>query len=180
MANTESIPKYEIRVNGEYATLCVESTQIERDGRQHYGGHLLINSSFGTFAHHWSNCARPFHEFLKGISFDYFITKVRADKAYVFDPQGSAQTVRKALTELAKAEGREREMLELLDSLDLEASSCGVEFSHKLAEIEDEAAEICRDSCCLEDPVSFITTKPDPQLVQFWKELWPEFLKKLN
>lgn len=180
MANTESIPKYEIRVNGEYATLCVESTQAERDGHTYYGGHLLINSSFGAFAHHWSNCARPFHEFLKGITFDYFITKVRADEAYVFDPQGSAQTVRKALTELARAEGKEREILELLEGVDLEASRSEFEFVHKLAEIEDEAAEICRDTRCLEDPGSFITTKPDPQLVQFWKELWPEFLKKLN
>lgn len=180
MANTDLIPKYEIRLNGEYATICVECTQAERSGETRYGGHLLVSSSFGAFAHQWTHCGEPFHEFLKGISFDSFIMKVRGEDAYVFDLEGTIAAVRQKLTDLAWVPSKEREMRELLDAADLAEASCEFEFMQKLADIEDEAAELCRNSSCLENPESFITVKPDPQLVQFWKELWPEFLKKLN
>jgi len=60
------IEQYDVRVNGEYAIICIDPRGI-----------LLVESSYGSFNYWWGAAGTDFKTFLTQVNSDYFFGKVR-------------------------------------------------------------------------------------------------------
>jgi hypothetical protein len=170
---------YDIRADGEWATIalvCCEKSSVSN----HWGGEILIHSSFGCFNHGWLACGKPFKEFLIGIKFDYFMKKCLGAKFYVFDGEETFKVAvsrvleARRAKELWKTDARSMydDLYERKDDLVVSAD----QFMLNTELVTDRPAQWR----VFEEAYDMIQRKPDQQAQAFWEKLWPLFENQLR
>lgn len=168
---------YRLRNNGEWATICVHAYEVPDLGadRLRQGGEVLIYSSYGSFAYHWSHCGMPFREFLTTISRDYTMCKFLGLGMKEFDREASIKAV-KATILRDRREGsltheQARDLWEDTQWLDECETSEGFVYAYNegiyLRKWDAEGYE-------------FIHTKEKGYIEHFWKEIWEPFIACLK
>lgn len=171
-----SADRYTVRHAGEYAAIFLNEWSEPGENGPRYLGEIAINSSFGSWAHQWSACGKPFRAFLAQLDPGYLMDKLAGASAYVFDGQASMQLafgkVLKArrLRELDRDEARD--LWDALVGVQDDASSGSSLFVYLLSGIEDRHG-------ILDEPWYMVTQKENPQLAGFLRYLWPEFVSAL-
>lgn len=81
---------YKVRGHGEYADAALREWKS--------GGSITVQSSFGTFAYSWNAIGgRTLRNFLRGLSFDYFMGKTRDAGYQEFDGPATVKAIRKGI-----------------------------------------------------------------------------------
>lgn len=171
---------YSIRSGGEWARICIDSYTAYGDERKRHGGEILVYSSFGSYNNHWTHCGVPFPQFLTGLEFDYFMGKTRGSASEEFDPDGSAKCVKERLIELRRRGDLDKEGARTLwsgvEHLDVASNA------HEFMDIMNGLDSDVKNSryYLIDDAYEYITTRPVPETVSFWREIWPLFIAELK
>lgn len=168
---------YRFRNNSEWATICVHAyeTPDMGGGRLRQGGEILIYSSYGSFAYHWSHCGDPFKVFLTKITRDYTLRKFLGNEMEEFDKEGSITAVKRAILsyrwEGSLSKDDARECWDDVPLLDECHSSEGfwVQYSESSALLKFDA-----------EGYEFICQREKPHLEHFWNEIWLPFITHLK
>ena len=175
-----SIEKYSVWNNYEYATICLDEWQHSEGEALRHGGEILILSSYGTFAHAWTACGKPFKQFLLGIGHDSFMRKCLGRDANVFDGEATFKLAPKRVLEARRHgdlwKSDARHLYDQLQSRegDLKASADG--FLLNIPLVANNAAQ----ESLFDDAYDMIREKRNPQAVGFWENLWPVFVGELR
>lgn len=173
---------YIVRNNYEYATIalrCWENTNEKTGVRTYYGGEIMINSTFGSWANVWGACGSPFKEFLQEIEFDYAFGKFMSSSLEIFDGDSSLHAVKETVLE-ARRTGRldKEEARELFDELEYIDTYSEEDFVHSCQRIAGEwSKHPLRDTFM--EAWDLIRRQPDPQATGFWRDIWPHFIAEL-
>lgn len=164
---------YRIRNNGEHATICLSGYHLQRDDR--HGCELLINSSYGSFAYHWSHCGEPYRKFLIGLDKGYLLGKLVPQKdLYEYDNVGSLRALRQHILE-----NRREDVLGKGWARKLWDSSCDLD-SFLSAEEFVSAIQEDNELNKLNEPWDFCRTKQCARYDHFWNEIWVPFVNQLK
>lgn len=172
---------YRIRKGFEWATICLTEHRPRPDitTALNYGGEILIHSSFGNFAHHWTHCASDFKQFLSEVDVGYFMAKAAHPNTHkVFDPVASYRNARRFVLDLRRDgtldKKSAREAMSVME--DLESASNDEEFVELYSSASALGAPF---RCFAEGCWELVATCLNPQYVEFWNNLWPIFLAEL-
>lgn len=177
-----TMERYAIRVGHEWATICVRefiSSVPTSDRDPYFGGEILINSSFGSWANTWGACGRRFKKFLTEVEFDYTFGKFMGTRLRVFDGEGSVKQLRQRLLDARRHDEVSKEV----------ARDCWDAIEDKEGELEDSGNsfvdgvfDIRRDlkPDLFPEPWNLITQRYDHQAEGFWREIWPVFKAELQ
>lgn len=135
-------------------------------------GRISISSDYGKWANYWGACGHHFKEFLTDLNVEYAADKFDADRW--FDHEGTINGYKWMVIESRRDESinaeEAREIWSEINSLD-DCTDENVFISEmwnnrKLMRFFDGCPDISRS----------IT----PQFRNFWKNVWPVFIEKLN
>lgn len=176
-------PVYHIRNDGEYATICVRDWKNE----EYFGGEILINSSFGVFAHTWGSCSVPFPKFLTKVDYDYFMGKCIGDKSYVFDGPATYINIIKDIFLIRRNKYITKEqcrtaylmLVDVQDRIIESDSSCVDTLWDIFNEISNEPS-LDEVNEAIADAHEYIIDKKNQQAEAFWNELWPIFTNHIK
>lgn len=167
---TEKLMKsYEINNNGEWATVAIEIG--ERSAQ------VIAHSSFGEYAYTWNSTGDNPIGFLKRISFDYAMTKFKG-RYEVYDRDEQEIYLKNKINEYAQNEKVEKDLKEdyLNQAEEVCASATNTTEFMMLLERSDLLEAIFEgDYSCVD-----IKTKPDPQCVGFWEEIWKPLMASIK
>lgn len=173
---------YRIRSNGgEWATIALTNYESHGESGMRYGGEIMILSTFGNFAYHWSHCGVPFKQSLQKMDFSYFMNKAHGPNYRIYDGPGTFQYLLTRVFNLRR-EGQltKQEARDLY--IAFKASRDEAETSlNDFVRVVLEETEIlpAKKQRYFEEPYEYEVQRQDPQLLGFWKEIWPEFVKEL-
>jgi hypothetical protein len=167
--------------------------------RVRYCGEILIHSTFGSWAYQWGHIGQPFREFLQEAEFDYVFTKFLGNDFQVFDGEGSLNNLRREVIEHRREgsinKATARALWDEIEAAQHEAEDSSASFVEALRDIADrfdsgwssdsgldELTDDERQDAVrfLQEPWELTTTKPHPQAVGFWRDLWPVFVERLK
>lgn len=166
---------YEIRANGEWGTFFVRQGFIPKgEGATHdrYWCELTCNTSFGCVGYHWGHMGSPAHEFLASCDRGYIGGKLWGADSQVFDIRTATESTKELINEaLNDGDIDEGEAFDMSRAFDIISS-----------ENEWYAA------VCMNDPLQSMimqncgidTQADNPQMVGFFRELWPAFIAELT
>lgn len=181
---------YEIRNAGEWANImlaCWDRPEMTGSGMSIvYGGEIAIHSSFGSWAYTWTACAVPFKRFLCGIEFDYAFGKFMGVALDRFDGDATLKQIkREILRQRRRTDLTATEAASVWDAVMDEderitgndATACG----YAMMAIGDALHQNHPMREYFIDPCGWpAITRPDPQAVGFWRDIWPEFVDALR
>lgn len=157
---------YRIRNGGEWAHITIN----ERTGT------FMAQSSYGTFGYIWTaigDCTLK--QFLAGLEYGYFFSKVAASHGYKFSADRTIQSLREMIIEARREK----------DIDDLEARTLW-RVADTAKEYDDEGAFLGAMyfdydmSRFLRGDVTGVTRRErDPQCAGFWEKIWPVFLAEI-
>jgi hypothetical protein len=160
---------YEINNNGEWATVALE---IGDKSAQ-----VIAHTSYGEYAYTWTATGDNPIGFLKRISFDYAMTKFKG-RYEVYDRDAQSIYLENEVKEYAQRENIEDDLKEdyLAQAEEVSGSAINTTEFMMLLERSDLLEVIFEgDYSCVD-----IKTKPDPQCVGFWEEIWKPLMESLT
>lgn len=167
---------FTVNNNGEYGTFFLREFQRQReDGSTAYSAELTANTSFGAVGYYWSAMGCPAKEFFKKTDMHYLGTKLWGASSRLFDCDETLQNIRSDLLAQRRQKLMDKdEAMAIWDDLQsLEHCSSQDEFRHMMGDLSHI------DEWLPANEVPF-GTRPNPQLVGFFKELWPAFVEAIQ
>lgn len=169
---------YSVSQGSDWATICIQYYSVPDKmsyGEHRQGVELLVHSSYGSWAYHWSHCGCDGRQFLIDGSKDYIMGKlVRQEDRYVFDPKASERALRRHILEWRREGiiGKDTARQEYDAACDLDSFLSAEEFVEALQ--SNTALRV------IEEPWDFCRSRMCPTLDQFWDKLWVQFTAKLK
>ena len=161
--------------NGEYGTFFVRQGVITMDNPrdERYWCQLTVQSSFGSVGYHWGNMGCPAHRFFDKDNTSYFGDKLWGTNAKVFDVDTAMASVKVLIQKAVdNDEFTADEMAEMLEDIDVGAAT---EWEWCAAVHRNDAVlNLIHENAGIDDRV------PNPQMVGFFTDLWPEFVEALK
>lgn len=169
---------YSVSHGSDWATICLQYYSVPDKlsyGEHRQGVELLVHSSYGSWAYHWSHCGCDGRQFLIDGSKQYIMGKlVPQQDRYVFDPKASEKALRRHILELRRTgdlpKGKARDMYDAacdLDSFLTPEGFVGAVQESKILGWMQEPWEFCRKSMC-------------PTIDWFWDRLWVQLTAQLK
>lgn len=158
----KTVKSYEIRNNGEWGTVVVETSEGY--------ARVMAHTSFGEYGYTWIAPGKDALAFLKKIDFDYTMGKFRGNYE-VFDQTAHLEYLNNKIKELKH--GDEAYYLEEARQICFEASDSNT-FMLILGGSELFELLFAADYSEVE-----VKTMPDPQCVGFWEKIWTPLISKL-
>jgi len=168
----QMIEQYDVRVNGEYAIICIDPRGI-----------LLVESSYGSFNYWWGAAGSDFKQFLTELNPDYFFGKVRqGQQDHYFDRDETEKRIKERILE----ERRNKDI-----SKDF-ARECWNDLHEDIREFYGDDKGTCNlfvsdlmDTYSLSklfddyDSVPIVTGFPR-ECHHFWENVWCPFIEMLK
>jgi len=191
-----NVDVYSVRNRGEWATIVVREWSDQReDGSEQHRGEILINSTFGSWAHYWGAPGTRFRRFLLGLDFGYAFGKFMGLALEQYDGDASMAGLQRKVIESRRRRHISREAArfvwdqiddhssELRESQESFITACG----HIGRECDAPWARRAISTMELDDigeifaePWYLTETRDHPQAVGFWRDIWPEFCAALR
>ena len=157
--------------NMEYASVYL--TEVATDNT--HSLNLTINSSFGTVSHYWSNMGCLAGQFLPKLERDYLLNKLWGLDYLQFDAKATKEALRELFRKLhADGEMEAEDLDQILTDINQDLSDDAGEIQFRM-ELEDTGVFSWIGHG--EHPMC---TKPNPQALGFWRELWPGLLEAVK
>lgn len=169
---------YSVSQGSDWATICLQYYSVPDKlsyGEHRQGVELLVHSSYGSWAYHWSHCGCDGRQFLIDGSKEYIMGKlVPQQDLYVFDPKASEKALRRHILEYrrdgALSKGKARSMYDAC--CDLDSFLTSEEF---VSVVQD-----CEGLSWIREPWDFCRTRMCPTIDQFWDKLWVQLTAQLK
>lgn len=179
---TGHFQRFTIHNNQNYGSIALRCWDNGKQGSAiAYGGEILINSSFGAWAHRWNACGMPFKKFLADINFQYLFEKLMGHGLHYFDCDGTVRYVRNEVLKYRKSRDIDaKEAREIWTGIDDYVSCQRTSQNSFIQAMQSIAYEY--DLPCLElsEPWHMAQIIDNPQAVGFWHDIWPLFIAKLK
>lgn len=140
-------------------------------------GLFSAHGSYGTFAFVWPPEYRsePLADFLSDLGFDYFVGKTRGCSAREFDQEATVRRLKKWIIDARKnGDCTQVEARGAWDSLVGIDETNEPMFVHLIYDDPDLYRVIGSDA------YEAICRRYTPECTEFWRVIWPEFLKTIS
>jgi hypothetical protein len=181
--NKSTMERYAIRNGHEWATICVRefTSRVPTGDREPYfGGEILINSSFGSWANTWNACGCRFKEFLTDIEFDYTFRKFMGNKLWIFDGEGTVKGLKERVIEDRKIgelqKDHARSIWDAIEERQSDLEHSADSFVNAMWAIGDDL----HMRRWFSEPWEMTRDRYDPQAQGFWRDIWPTFKAELQ
>jgi hypothetical protein len=180
-----SAQTYRIRVDYEWATIVLFGWQATgNDDTPRECGEILINSSFGQWAHGWGHMGVPLKAFLLDIDRGYAAGKFLGSAALKFDGNLTVRQLQMRLLSWRK-EGQldryeARQVWDYIEASEDELKCSANDFVNAMQYGQTELIPTKAVRRFLQEPWELLASSIDIQFAGFWREIWPVFLEQLR
>lgn len=168
---------YTVRAKSGMDTAFIFLRCGKRSPDEHWGT-ISVSSGFGELGHTFSNTGpRSLKRFLTGLEFHYLTSKLFGEHARVFDLDKSIENMRKAISDAEQSgDIAPGDAAEAYEALRLSATAGISDAAGMSMLLTAEASQAFTDLELWHD----FATKPNPQAIGFWEEIWLPFVKHLH